>query len=177
MIAILLVSLLVTVAGRFIVLAFEAHGLMIMPRLVMAWARLYTRGLSENARRHRLAELETDIHEHVADARAEGYKPEQIAFQILTRFLVGLHADISWRIETQPLSPRRATGRLHAGADRLILWALNRAERPIVWIVLACACMLMLALQLPFLGLPVASVEEWPVEWPVEVRWAPTSFA
>lgn len=63
------------------------------------WARLYTRGLHEPQRSWRLAELESDLHEHLAHARDAGDDPADTSFEVLLRVLLGVPADLSWRWE------------------------------------------------------------------------------
>lgn len=68
-------------------------------RVARRWAGFYTRGLPEPQRTWRLAELESDLHEHVAYGRANGQEPADISFEAFLRVLLGVPADLSWRWE------------------------------------------------------------------------------
>jgi hypothetical protein len=65
--------------------------------LVARWAWLYTRGLPAPIAERRIRELEADLHDHVAHARARGASDRRIAAGILSRMVRGLAADVSWR--------------------------------------------------------------------------------
>jgi hypothetical protein len=68
--------------------------------VVRAWTRAYTAGAASEIRDARRAEIESDLWEHVragADAAAE---PRAIAGQVLARCLLGVGADLSWRVQT-----------------------------------------------------------------------------
>lgn len=62
-----------------------------------AWARLYTRGLPHRQRARRLAELEADLHDHLAYARSTRQQAADTSFEVLLRVLLGVPADLSWR--------------------------------------------------------------------------------
>jgi hypothetical protein len=62
-------------------------------RFTRLWVARYTRGLDPEARRARCAELESDIYEHVRDARPG------MAHAVVLRCLLGMPAELSWRIE------------------------------------------------------------------------------
>lgn len=63
------------------------------------WAFLYTWGLPEDIRRRRRAELESDLHEHRISMRAQGYRPVEIACQVLIRCVRGVPADVAWSLQ------------------------------------------------------------------------------
>lgn len=62
-------------------------------RLALGWARLYTRGLPEDVRAGRLAEMESDVWEQRA-AYGEGLRTE---LGVVSRSIRGVAADLSWR--------------------------------------------------------------------------------
>jgi hypothetical protein len=65
--------------------------------LVARWVRLYTRNLPASVAERRAAEIDADLHDHIADARAAGLGNRRIAREIASRMLRGLAADASWR--------------------------------------------------------------------------------
>jgi hypothetical protein len=66
-------------------------------RLVRGWVRLYTRGLPRPVARRRIAEIDADLHDHIAHERARGTSERRIARSIAARMLRGIGADVSWR--------------------------------------------------------------------------------
>ncbi|MEX0782337.1 MAG: hypothetical protein WD557_06775 [Dehalococcoidia bacterium] len=64
-----------------------------------AWVRLYTRGLDARLRSERRAELESDIWEQ-SHGRRDG-----AAWAVLLRCLLGMPADLSWRLEQASPGP------------------------------------------------------------------------
>lgn len=64
-------------------------------RLVLLWARTYTRGLPVEARERRLLELESDMWEQLHDRDDPGS-----ARAVLGRSLRGIPADVRWRYRT-----------------------------------------------------------------------------
>lgn len=68
-------------------------------RVARRWGVLYTSGLPEPQRSWRVAELESDLHEHVEHGRATGRDPADLSFEVLLRVLLGVPADLSWRWE------------------------------------------------------------------------------
>jgi hypothetical protein len=82
---------------------------------VRGWAHRYTRGLPRDAAERRLAELDADLHDHIAHERARGTGERRIALGILARMLRGSAADAAWRRSrrTSPAAPvRRAALRI-----------------------------------------------------------------
>lgn len=65
--------------------------------VVRAWGRLYTRGLPAAQRERRLAELESDLHEHLDFARSTRQAAADTDFEVLSRLLLGVPADLAWR--------------------------------------------------------------------------------
>lgn len=86
------------------------------------WVRSYTRHLPAEAAERRLDELESDLHEHLAQERAAGRSDGAIAREIAARALRGVPDDVLWRRhellqtpapERRPMS-RRAMGTIVA---------------------------------------------------------------
>ncbi|QFU88270.1 hypothetical protein [Amycolatopsis sp. YIM 10] len=65
--------------------------------LVRRWARFYTRGLPAPVAERRIAELDADLHDHLAYERAARTGGTRIALGLLSRMIRGLPADLSWR--------------------------------------------------------------------------------
>ena len=68
-----------------------------MAELVAGWVRLYTRNLPAPVARRRIAEIDADLHDHIAHERAHGTADPRIALSVAARMLRGLAADASWR--------------------------------------------------------------------------------
>jgi hypothetical protein len=65
--------------------------------LVARWVRLYTRDLPAPVAERRVAEIDADLHDHIAHERAAGTSEPRIALGIASRMLRGLAADAAWR--------------------------------------------------------------------------------
>jgi putative membrane protein len=76
--------------------------------LTRRWVRLYTAGLSPEVRDARRAEIESDLWENSSDS-------EETRRQVLGRLLLGMPADLSWRLE------QRGAQRDTAKSDKGIL--------------------------------------------------------
>ena len=68
-------------------------------RLVQWWVYLYTLGVPAAVRDERQAEIESDLWEEAVEASNHGDGLGKTAVQVLTRFLLGVPADLSWRLE------------------------------------------------------------------------------
>jgi hypothetical protein len=77
-----------------------------------SWTTFYTAGLNENQRGIRLAEIESDLWEHQSWARAEDEPAVDTGFEILSRLLLGIPADLAWRHDAtvSGLAPTSKTG-------------------------------------------------------------------
>jgi hypothetical protein len=75
-----------------------------MARLVARWVRFYTRKLPVPIAERRVAEIDADLHDHVAHERLHGTGERRLALSIVSRMARGLPADASWR---RRLSPRK----------------------------------------------------------------------
>lgn len=65
--------------------------------LTRAWCNAYTRGLPDDERAARRAEIESDLWEHRHEGRANGTVSADVGFDILVRFVRGVPADVIWR--------------------------------------------------------------------------------
>ena len=67
--------------------------------VVKAWTRAYTTWVSPTIREARRAEIDSDLWEHTHAAREAAMDPRTVAGQILARCLLGIAADLTWRIQ------------------------------------------------------------------------------
>jgi hypothetical protein len=65
--------------------------------LVARWVRFYTRDLAGPIAQRRIAEIDADLHDHIAQERAAGTSEPRIALEIGSRMIRGLAADAAWR--------------------------------------------------------------------------------
>lgn len=93
--------------------------------LVSLWIRVYTVGLSPDLKLDRRTELASDLWEHANDARSDG---PGLNAEIVARSLLGIPADLAWRIERSRLA--RAPG----GFVSMLLAVLTRGESVGRWI-------------------------------------------
>lgn len=93
--------------------------------LTRSWCSAYTRGLSDDERAERRAEIESDLWEHQRYERDDGRPRADVGFDILVRFVMGIPADIAWRrsagLNRRASAPARgpAIGRGRKMATRL----------------------------------------------------------
>ena len=71
-----------------------------MAELVARWVRLYTRNLPPSIAQRRIAEIDADLHDHIAHERAQGTGDRRAALRIAGRMVRGLPADAAWRART-----------------------------------------------------------------------------
>jgi hypothetical protein len=67
-------------------------------RIVRGWVASYTSGLPDDVRRERADEIESDLWSQDEDARASGRSDRSIAGERVTRLVLGIPADIAWRL-------------------------------------------------------------------------------
>lgn len=112
--------------------------------LTRAWVGLYTLGLPAEVRDGRRSEIESDLHEHCAEAAAAGASPVALAAAVLARAALGVPADVLWRAE------RARPGRLEAGPGVL---GRRRRSLPLLAAVLgAASALLATSLFLPLVA-------------------------
>lgn len=75
-------------------------------RLVRGWVALYTRGLPAEVRTDRIDEIESDLWSQCEEADSSGESGAALARAILTRWLLGMGADVAWRLERERLANR-----------------------------------------------------------------------
>ena len=69
------------------------------------WVRLYTKGLPPQFRDARRAEIDSDLWEQGEDATANGSQPDETALQVFVRLLLGVPADMTWRLDAGANAP------------------------------------------------------------------------
>ena len=112
-----------------------------MAGLVARWVRLYTRNLPAPIAERRIAEIDADLHDHIAHERARGIEDRHIALSIAARMVRGLAADASWR--------RRTIAR----------HATSQEKMKITRVVLTTACILLL----PLVAMQFSEEVDWGV--------------
>ena len=68
--------------------------------MTRSWVAVYTSGLRPEFRDARRAEIDSDLWEHQRTARLQDQPPGETALQLLTRLLLGILSDVTWRLET-----------------------------------------------------------------------------
>ena len=68
--------------------------------MTRTWVALYTLGLPRELRNGRRAEIDSDLWEQQRTARLQDQPPGETALQLLTRLLLGILSDVTWRLET-----------------------------------------------------------------------------
>jgi hypothetical protein len=71
-------------------------GDLVASRLARRWVRIYTAMLSPYVRGGRRAEIESDLWEHLADARAARQSPSTTQLAVLGRMFTGIPSDLVW---------------------------------------------------------------------------------
>jgi hypothetical protein len=97
--------------------------------LVGRWVRLYTRNLPAPVAERRIAEIDADLHDHVAHERAGGAKEWRIGLGIAGRMVRGLPADASWRTQMSSRHPTRKEP--------------MRTSKPAMWVAAVTALILL----------------------------------
>lgn len=106
-----------------------------MAKLVAWWVRCYTRDLPTPIAQRRINEIDADLHDHIAHARAQATSDRRIALSILSRMAHGLTADASWRRRVRPLkgSPMKSLLAILAvaiGVAAIVLGGIDDAPGP-----------------------------------------------
>ena len=75
-----------------------------------AWSATYTRGLPHDLRAERREEIDSDLWDHRRLAEHRGERALVTAIEILSRVLLGIISDITWRAQARaPARPDRGT--------------------------------------------------------------------
>ena len=106
-----------------------------MARLVAWWVRFYRRDLPTPVTQRRINEIDADLHDHIAHARAQATSDRRIALSILSRMARGLPADASWRwrvrpLKGSPMKPLLAILAIAIGVAAIVLGGIDDAPGP-----------------------------------------------
>lgn len=93
-------------------------------RLVLGWVALYTRGLPAEVRVDRNDEIESDLWNQGEDAGSSGETDSVLAMAIMTRWLLGIGADVAWRLERGRLANRSVERTTTMGTRIIALLAI-----------------------------------------------------
>jgi len=92
--------------------------------LVRRWVRLYTRGLPAGIRQDRRDEIDDDLWCQALEASEAGRADRSLAAEVVTRLVLGIPADLSWRAEQARLAGEKAQRRrditVHAPGSALL---------------------------------------------------------
>jgi hypothetical protein len=83
--------------------------------LVRRWVAVYTRGLPADVRQDRRDEIEDDLWCQLLDTSASGRTDGSVAGEIVARLVLGVPADLSWRLEEGSRGRARALSRRSVG--------------------------------------------------------------
>jgi hypothetical protein len=108
--------------------------------IVARWVRFYTRGVSSNVALRRSGEIDADLHDQIAHARAAGIGEWRIVLAIASRMVRGVVADLAWRQR----QPKKKTSSMYRSARRVALGVA-------------------VILSLPFLAMQFGSGVDWSV--------------
>jgi hypothetical protein len=72
--------------------------------LVLRWVSLYTSGLPGEVRQDRRDEINDDLWSQLQDAAETGRGGRSVSAEILARLLLGIPADVGWRLEQRQAS-------------------------------------------------------------------------
>jgi len=68
--------------------------------MTRTWVALYTLGLPRELRNGRRAEIDSDLWEHQRTAEFLEQRQGETSLQLLTRLVLGVPSDVTWRLET-----------------------------------------------------------------------------
>jgi hypothetical protein len=101
--------------------------------IVRRWVGLYTRGLPQEVRESRRAEIDDDLWCQTEDAAISGRTDKSLGDEIVARFVLGIPADVSWRVDQIRQAKPATRGR------RITMHAPGRAFLAIIggigWVV------------------------------------------
>ena len=94
----------------------RAFALPLARALAKLWTWFYTAAAPRDEQENRRAEVLSDLHEHIADFRAEGYRPDEIALHVICRVVWGMKDDVAWFV---PYLPSTLAERFQSGSEFL----------------------------------------------------------
>lgn len=117
---------------------------------VSRWVALYTAGLPAPVAHRRREELDADLADHIAHARAHGAPDARIARQLAARMLRGAVADVSWRAHA------RRAARTHDNEEESMTSATTTS-------VLRVGAFVLAVLAIPFTATVLSDEAAWGV--------------
>jgi hypothetical protein len=93
-------------------------------RLLRGWVALYTRGLPAEVRVDRSDEVESDLWCQLEDAAATARSDASLAVEVVGRLVLGIRADIAWRLEQGQIVDRSVERSTDVGTRIIALLAI-----------------------------------------------------
>jgi hypothetical protein len=93
-------------------------------RIVHRWVALYTRGLPVDVRLARIDEIDSDLWSQHDEARSTGRSERSLTGEILVRMVLGIVADLAWRVERGRLADRSIERSTDVGTRIVALLAI-----------------------------------------------------
>ena len=109
-------------------------------RLTRVWVGAYTRGIPTELGERRRAEIDSDLWEQSRHDLSHGRPSAQTSLEITVRLLLGIPADLSWRLEHA--RPKRSAARLYEGT-RTMLQTASKHAMPVLIALFAAGCFAM----------------------------------
>jgi hypothetical protein len=106
-------------------------------RLVLRWVAFYTRGLPSEVRQDRRDEIADDLWCQRDDAAEAGRDDRSVGGEILARLLLGVPADVGWRLEQRGSGDKRApVGNPASGSRAAAVLAILGGIGWLIWPIL-----------------------------------------
>jgi hypothetical protein len=78
--------------------------------VVRRWVAIYTRGLPSEVRQNRRDEIDDDLWSQLLECSESGRTDRSMSGEVVARLVLGIPADVSWRVEQIRFARNRATG-------------------------------------------------------------------
>lgn len=124
-----------------------------MAEYVAHWVRHYTRELPAPVAQRRIAEVEADLHDHIAHERESGLSDQRIVLGIASRMVRGLVADVAWRARCATLADQTST------KEQKVARKSRTVYRSAVQVALGVA----VVLALPLVAMLITDDVDWTV--------------
>ena len=113
-----ILSVIATVLISFIMILVRAFALSAVVFLVTKWSWLYTMIVPKGHRDDRRAQIRSDLHDHITDAREAGHRSAEIAAKVLFRMMWGITDDVMWSVSYIPTRLERLSKKLARSLER-----------------------------------------------------------